>query len=107
MAKKKDYRDIIKKILADHPEIASINIEYKKVERLTIGEQAGEVFSTTDGSYVPSPPVVGGGFQTPSGLRPIVPTTVSPELIAKLRGGATVETINILNAPPAKEAPER
>lgn len=105
MAKKKDYRDIIKKILADHPEIASINIEYKKVERLTIGDNhQGEVFATTDGAYIPTPPLVGGGFQTPSGMKPILPTPASPELIAKLRGGATVETINVLNAPPIKEA---
>ncbi len=100
MAKNKDYRDILKGILNDHPEIAAINVEYKKVERLTLGEQPTPASAfPVQGEYIPTPPQ-DTGFTTPSGLKPIVNPPVSPELIAKLRGGATVETINVLNAPP-------
>lgn len=94
---KKDYRDTLKKILEDHPEIAAINIEYKQVERLTIGSALPPVHVTSTASFVDGPT-----FRTPSGMTPIIPAA-SPELIKKLKGGATIEDIAILNAPPAKE----
>lgn len=91
-----DYRPVLKKILEEHPEIESINVEYKKVERFSLGKEVSEVASSPAGIIEPA------GYITPSGLRPIVNPQVSPELIAKLRGQTTVETVNILNAPPEK-----
>lgn len=54
------------------------------------------------GEYIPTPATP--GVVSTSGLKPVVPMQVSPELIAKLRGGAYVETFNVLNAP--TEAPK-
>ena len=100
----KDYRATLRKILEDHPEIESINVEYRKTERLTIGVPVEAVRSVVgsipDGEYVPTPEPA--GYVSPSGLRPIINPQVSPEVIARLRGQTTVETINILNAPPEK-----
>ncbi len=104
MAKNKDYRDILKKILEDHPEIAAINVEYKKTERLTLGQSPVIEPSFLQSAQTPMIEKVDEytGYQTPSGVRPIVPM-VSPELIAKLKGQATVEEIPILNAPAEKK----
>ncbi len=103
----KDYRDILKKILADHPEIAAINVEYKRVERLTIGEPSNtpayEVTKMLQDQAIEDKIASVGGYVTPSGLRPVFPAQgVTPELIAKLKGKSTIETISVLNAPPPK-----
>lgn len=103
MAKRKDYRDILKKILEDHPEIAAINIEYKKTDRLTLGETQQQIVVPDSGGPVHVPQPVVGGYISPSGLRPIVPNPPTPEELAALKNGAHIEEVKILNAPPAKK----
>lgn len=50
------------------------------------------------GEYIPTPTVT-ENIAGISPRKPILNPIVSPELIAKLRGNATVETFNVLNAP--------
>ena len=99
----KDYRDTLRAILKAHPEIAAINVEFKHVDRITIG----------DSFYTPSAAQIADDYArkaneqvdaemravyvAPSGLKPVINNVPSPELIRKLKGSAYEETIKVIS----------
>lgn len=90
----KDYRNILEKILKDHPEIAAIHVEYKRIDRITIGK-------------VEDPAVIGPNvmFPTQNPIQPLIPSA-SPELISKLRGEASTEVISLKPSVPTNNTEE-
>lgn len=95
LSKENPRQDYVIGMLETLYDIQSVKESTPSMTTRTVALPAGE--------YIPTPPAA-QSLSEFSALKPRVNPVVSPELIAKLRGGATVETINVLNAP--KEEPK-
>jgi hypothetical protein len=94
------YKEEIIEILRKYPDIDSIDVRISKTENIRLNvftagfraEYTEEALKTLEEEK----PV---GYATPSGLKPVIPAqTVTPELIAKLKGGTYEESVTVLNA---------